>query len=607
MPANRAFSEKTMDIYKPDFKSHEGFETWLNTFKLKLKMHTRIALVLVLVLLVLFAASVMHGFSHETDVAIRWSVAKATYKFIPGFKLSFRKADGSKILTTASSLAATPWVEKIASKELSRLGWNFSKLFLALSLLYPIIVMLFKRRSIEQSDKRYIRGARIDPGWAFRRLAKKRKEATDLPFGSVNMPVAAEPKHCFIVGRPGTGKTVCMSAILHRLKDRDARAIVYDTKGDYLSKFYDPGHDLIFNPLDTRSLGWNVFNEVETIMDVDAIASSLIPSGIAHNDPFWIDAARSVFSGILHNLHTDNSRSNRDIWEMITSEGKHISTELKLTRGGEAGHRFIENPESNQALGVFAVLMQHTKAFEYMAGCDGDFSVKDWLQSGQGMIYITNYADVKDTLKPILSLFIDLMGRKLLSLPDSHQRRIFFLIDEFGTLQRLPTILDLLTLSRSKGGSVFIGIQDYGKIDKLYSREIRQSLVNACGSSVTYSVSDESAKIASNTIGETEFMDSERSFTMGVKNFRDGTNLAQRKRKEALFLASDISNLPDLTGIVKFPNYNYVVSKWLYTAYPTKNPPMVVRDDLLIENIKKEEEKIRQQLEEQELEIVFED
>jgi hypothetical protein len=94
---------------------------------------------------------------------------------------------------------------------------------------------------------------------------------------------------------------------------------------------------------------------------------------------------------------------------------------------------------------------------------------------------------------------------------------------------------------------------------------------------------------------------------MGVKNWRDGTNLAQRKRKESLFLASDISNLPDLTGIVKFPNYNYGISKWEYKSYPAVIPAMVIRDDLLIENIKKEEAKIRQQLEEQELDIVFED
>lgn len=101
------------------------------------------------------------------------------------------------------------------------------------------------------------------------------------------------------------------------------------------------------------------------------------------------------------------------------------------------------------------------------------------------MILITNCADEEDTLKPTLFLFIDMMGRKLLSLPDAHDRRVFFMIDEFGTLQRLSTILDLLTLSRSKGGCVFIGIQDYGKIDKLCSREIRQSIVNACGRGVT--------------------------------------------------------------------------------------------------------------------------
>ena len=73
------------------------------------------------------------------------------------------------------------------------------------------------------------------------------------------------------------------------------------------------------------------------------------------------------------------------------------------------------------------------------------------------MIYVTNYADIRDTLKPILTLFIDLLGRKLLSLADSHTRRVFFMLDEVNTLQKMSTLLDLLTLSRSKGGVCLFG------------------------------------------------------------------------------------------------------------------------------------------------------
>ena len=595
-----------MEVYKPKYYSFEGFETWLNALKLKFKMHTRIFLILALVVLVLFSISFSYTYTYNTDVGLRWAAAKSLHKWWPKFKLRFKNSNGSKVMSTAGVIAKTPWVEGVARKELSRIGWNLLKTAIAVFVFYPFIVGVFKRRSEHQSKKRYIRGAKLDTRPQFEKIAKKKKDPLDLPFGSVKMPIKAEPKHCFVVGRPGTGKTVCLSGIMKRLKQRGAHGIVYDNKGDYLAKFYDPEQDLIFNPLDRRSLGWNLFNEIETFMDVDAMAASLIPPSIVHKDPFWSDAARAVFSGILHNLYKENARSNADIWQMITSEGSNIATALKLTRGGEAGNRFIENPESNQALGVFAVLMQHSKCFEYMAGCDGDFSVRQWLENGRGMIYVTNYADIRDTLKPILTLFIDLLGRKLLPLADSHTRRVFFMLDEVNTLQKMSTLLDLLTLSRSKGGCVFLGTQDYGQIDKLYSRELRQSIVNACGSSVIFAVADEAAKTASRNIGDTEHIDAERSYSMGVKNFKDGTNLSERKKKEALIMSSDLTNLPELTGIVRFPNYNYILSRWYSEKDPTRpkeiypdlNEPFVLRDDLLMENIVREQEEIRQRLEE---------
>lgn len=603
-----------MDVYRPDSRSFEGFEIWLNASKMKYKMHSRIAMLLTLTALAIFAASVVHTFTDATDMAIRWILASAIAPTRPDFSMSFKNPDESLVRTRAQVIATTPWVAEVARKELTRLAWNLLKVAVAVFLFYPIILRTFKNKSLYRSNKRYVRGAKLESLREFERQARARGERLDLPFGTARMPLSAEPKHCFIVGRPGTGKTVCLSGVLKRLKERKAKAIIYDNKGDYLAKFYDPQEDLIFNPLDRRSLGWTLFNEVETYMDIDAISASLIPPSVGLGDPFWADAARALFSGILHNLYRDEARTNADIWQMVTSEGAGIAAELKLTRGGEAGHRFVENPESNQALGVFAVLMQHTKCFEYLSGWDGDFSVKRWLQSGTGMIYITNYADVRDTLKPVLTLFIDLLGRKLLSLPDSRERRIFFILDEFNTLQRMSTILDLLTLSRSKGGCVLLGAQDYGKIDKIYTKDLRQSIVNACGSSVTFAVSDQAAKTAAENIGETEYVESERSYSMGVKDFRDGANLAERKKREPLMLPSDMTNLRDLVGIVKFPNYNYLLSRWHdprdprrpRETHPDRNEPFQLRPDFLMSSILAEWRRIKEMVAEN-VEIQFEE
>ncbi len=143
------------------------------------------------------------------------------------------------------------------------------------------------------------------------------KDCPDLPLGPVALPRDAEVKHLLFIGAPGTGKTNQASQMIERLIEREEKMVVYDFKGDYLAKFYDPDRDIIFNPLDSRCGGWNVFNELVQFMDIDAVAHSLIPQSY-QQDPFWNDAARDVFSGILHYLYQNNAKTNAHIWEAVT-------------------------------------------------------------------------------------------------------------------------------------------------------------------------------------------------------------------------------------------------------------------------------------------------
>ena len=458
-------------------------------------------------------------------------------------------------------------------------------------ILYPLVIFYFKRRTRKQKYK-YIRGTRLITVEEYIEQTKEQMENQmfNFSFGQVEMEECNETRHTIIIGRPGTGKTVCISQVLNNVKENMQKAVVYDFKGDYISKFYDPVTDLIFNPLDGRSVGWNIFNEIKTPMDIEAIASSLIPPSITTNDPFFINGARDLLTGILHYLYEQDLRTNQDIWGLITSSITHIEQCLSDVEGAERGHAYIQDASSKQALGVHSTLMQYASCFEYMADTDGDFSISAWLNNNDsGMIFVSNYSEIEDTLRPILSLFVDLLGRKLLSMSESNSRRVMFLLDEFGTLQRLSTIIKLLTLSRSKGGSVFLGIQDIGQIDKLYSKEHRQSILNACGNSVIFSVADhESANICSKRIGETEYYETEFSMSVGIKDFRDGTNYAQRKRKEFLFLPADIQTLPELSAIVRFANQHPLISRFEFREFDDFVEPFVVRDGLLLENFSEE-------------------
>lgn len=519
-------------------QTHEGFEIWFHNFKMQMNMY----------LYMFIALFVLHIFA-----------AIALFLFAGGL-LAAGLAALISILPNETAARIGAWTEGQGPGGISVLLFLFS--FLVAALVYPIAFPIAKRYFSKKAEKQqsdtHIRGAQLLTAEELTKQMKSNKEKTDLPIGQLKMPTDAETKHCLVIGRTGTGKTVLLSQVIERLRERGEKAIIYDSKGDYLSMFYDKDRDLIFNPLDARSLGWSVFSEVATTMDIDAIAASLIPPSISNQDPFWQAAARDVFAGIMYCCHAAGAKKNKDIWDIASADIDKIAKQLKKVENARQGFVYIQDSSGKQALSVHATLMQYAQAFRYMSDDDGDFSLNNWLEGDKkNFIFVTSYSNVKDSLAPILSLFIDLLARKLLSMKDDRNRRIFFLLDEFGGLQRLSSIVQLLTVARSKGGSVWLGIQDVGQIEKIYTRDLRQAIVNACGSSVTMSVADpDTANFLSNKIGEAEVEETSKSVQMGIATMRDGTSIQKSRKTRKVLLGSEIMNLKELTCLVKFGNYD---------------------------------------------------
>lgn len=558
--------------------TYRGHETWFNAFRMGYKMFVSIFRYCFFVHLAIFAA-VYYWLMPDGSTAILNNL--------------FWKHFGMMLSRPFSHVDPKMYLDKTTATILNRmlaiLIFTSIPSYLAG---YPLFWNYFRSRAKDQVSEEYVRGSMIVSPKELMRMMKRDKGGLDLPIGQVKLPISAEVKHLVFIGSPGTGKTNQTSQMIERLKIRREKMVIYDFKGDYLSKFYDPATDIIFNPLDQRCLGWTLFNELTRYVDVDAVAHSLIPQ--AGTETFWNDAARDVFSGLLHYLYQNNAKTNADIWAAVTAPIADISKWCKDTKGGERGYVYIQDASSKQAMSIVAVMMQYTKSFEYMSKADGDFSIMDWLNNdSKGAIFITNYADVKDTLRPILSLFIDLLGRKLLSMKDDYQRRVFFILDEFGTLQRLSTIKDLLTLSRSKGGAVCIGIQDKGQIDKIYSHEYSQSILNACSNSITFRVSDPiTAKYLSDRIGKTEVLAVDQGLSMGVADNRDGVSLMQRSKEKDLVMPSEIQNLRDMEAYLKIANYPVSKINFAYKKLLDCHEPFMIREDLLLDNILKEQQEI---------------
>ncbi|MCX5827111.1 MAG: type IV secretion system DNA-binding domain-containing protein [Deltaproteobacteria bacterium] len=540
----------------------KGFETWFNNVRMALKMHMYI-IIIDLAVCLLIASSIVY-YRHGDDLIIL-----ADHLILS--LLLWKFANVYDVLVLVKKIF---WA--------NRLFYAAAPILVGIPF-YAFILWYFGKRSAKQQSDEYISGSQLIP---VSKIEKKlRKIDTAIPLGELTIPVADETKHFFVVGRTGSGKTQVMKRALTHLQAQGAKIICYDNKGDYLPSNYDPDRDIIFNPTDSRSVAWSLMNDAMDTLDIDqVICHSFFPDSVSR-DPFWEDAAREVLRSVLYYvLRSSRGQKikNKQIWDTLQSGAANIGTILRTIPEGKIGLQMISEATSKQTQGIMANLLKDVAILELMARQDGDFSVRAWLHDPTpGTLYVVNHSKSKDILKPILTLLIDVAAHEILSMPDDHNRRIYIFLDEFGSLNPMNSIIELLTRARSKGASVWLGTQEIGQIEKLYGRELRAAIINGCATKVILSVAEpDTATYLSDMIGETEIRSANETQSMGPANLRDGLSFSKNIRTKKLLLPSDLQSLRDLEAIVKLANYSYARTYIPFIKYFACHQYFLIRNDM---------------------------
>jgi type IV secretory pathway TraG/TraD family ATPase VirD4 len=493
--------------------------------------------------------------------------------------------DGIKYYGTAEQLQADPYLKDLRIVALRKLSLV---IFLSAALMIPAAVFLVRyiRNKADAFQQKHLRGPRLVAEREIKKQIKRDRLAVCVPLSDiVLMPIRDEITNTLVSGAPGTGKTLFLSRAFEAIRNRNCKIICHDFKGDYVERFYDPATDIIFNPLDQRSVQWRVINEIQNILDLQAVSHSLIPMSFGEGK-FWNDGAREVFSGLLRFLYMEGKTRNEDIWKAVSSTDSEIKKML-LEADAKAGAKYVEDASSKQALGILATMMQYVSCFEYLPEDDGDdgFSLMSWLTNGKGgAIYITNYIDCQDVLRPILSLMIDLLARRLLSLPDNLENRVFFLLDEFPQLQSLSSIERLLTTARSKGGSVWIGIQDISQVRKRYGHEGAQTILNSCGTSVVFRSPDpDTGEYFSRRIGECEYEKYASNFSISPEDIGDRQQMTLHNMRERLVSPAEIQHMQNLEAYVSMVGRDVFKCRNRFKPYTSRCESFILRPGMDVE------------------------
>lgn len=409
---------------------------------------------------------------------------------------------------------------------------------------------LFKKAKLkteEMSETRFIKGTKLISEKTRVTDLNKRIEAGEIEarfsIGRIPLPFDSENKHTAIIAAIGGGKGVLLSKVMAVAgSDRTAKGIVHDIKPEWILSCYRPDRgDLIFNPMDIRSIKWTIWNDIHDIIDIENFVSWIIPNNPNAKDPFWDESARGILQSVMIYLWEKNDCTNEAIRRMMKLNSEELSEKLE----GLVGAEYAAKKDS---LSVFKSKM---KWVDYLP--DGDFSLRDWINSDKrGLIFLSNTEKTQALFKPLLTLFVNAFGSHVLNLPDNRNRRIFMFIDEFTALSRLEKVIDVIKLGRSKGVSLWIAFQDFQQLKKIYSDEDMRTVINGCKNIAVGQVNEPAAaKYLSERFGKQEFYEKSLTSSMGVADNRDGLSLNEQRKEDFVVKDSDLLNLEERQFFVK--------------------------------------------------------
>lgn len=369
-------------------------------------------------------------------------------------------------------------------------------------------------------------------------------------------PNNTEFQHTIITGASGSGKTQLNLDLLAQIRARGDKAIIYDKMGTYVRKFYDPSKDFILNPFDDRSKHWDYFLDAKTKSDFDIMSASLIEVP-KHGDPFWATAAKIVLTEAAFAIGSKSEPDNQKLCDFLLKSTTKKFTEFMLKTDAVS----IVDPKADKTTAsIRAVLSTYLNPIKFLTNSNNQkpFSIKNWVKNADdSFLFLSSIADKHESLKPLLSLWLDLSLNALLSQDQQAsnrfwQRRIWFIIDELPSLQKLPALNYGLAESRQFGGAFVISMQLMAQLREIYGKDGAESISGLCRNRLTFATPDqETARWCSENLGKKEMMISKENISFGASEYKDGVNLAHNKEQENIVIPTEIMNLKDLEFYIK--------------------------------------------------------
>lgn len=531
----------------------QQFTLEINMFFQNIRKHFKIVM---FVSFIVFFSVV--AFSHD-EVDRKWAVVWAKSYF----NTQIFKGNSEKYYTIKNGKmpVTMKWKDYYSHPEVIRRKDSFiDSIFFSglVGITFSVIIIFFHvryilrkgRRATEDYHKRgnfiahpkdlkkqldeYIQSLQKERGLPFLRLA------------GFDVPQSAECSGIAFCGSPGVGKSTEFYNVLEQFRSRRKKAIIYDKGGEFVSRFYREGKDIILNPFDARSASWDLWSEGKNEFVYKSMVNALIPE-TKTGDPIWYTAPRSV---LLHVISEVGTLSNNPDIENVMRIVFRMDTKAmaKILRDTDAQAMFNTDAEKFAA-SIRGIIGTYSESLKYLDKSNETFSITEWVNDelDDSWLFISSTEEQADLLAPLMTVWLELFSKAFLTLIPSYQRKIGISLDELPTLNEIPSLLKVLNVGRKHGAVPLIGYQSPYQLYDKYGDKRAKTLLDAMSIYMAYRINGkDGAKESAEQLGEQEVEQGTEGYTVGQSDMRDATNVNRSsKDNRKLILGSEISALKD--------------------------------------------------------------
>lgn len=392
----------------------------------------------------------------------------------------------------------------------------------------------------------------------------------------MRIPQRAEGQHIELMGDTGTGKTRLIMQLLIQIRERGHSAIVYDPACEFVQWFYDPKTDIILNPLDARCPYWGPSEELRRRAEAKAIAASLYQPTTDKKGEFFTETPQKIFA---HLLTFGPSPQELVEWMAnpyeIDRRVQNTEMAMMIAKGAQQ--------QRNGVLASLGLIADSLRMLPKKETAESHWSATEWVEHRKGWIFLTSKPSEREALRPLHSLWIDLLVLRLLNEPKESQHPVWFVLDELASLQRLPQLHTAITENRKSKNPLVLGFQGKAQLEMIYGHLAEVMLSQPTTKIFLRTTEPKAAEWVSNAIGKIEIERLRETHSTGL---RAGDNFSIERQVEPLVLDSEISGLPDKHAFLKLGNHVARFS-FEYRNIPATQPAFVPRpledDDLTFE------------------------